>query len=69
MRFLAVAALVLMMVTSSWSGPARKTLMAVEMHMEEQQPVNDVNDHHYIPRKDYDNHVGNNNGGGGGIKP
>lgn len=68
MRFVAVA-LVLMMVTSSCSGAARKTLK-VEMHMEEKQNVNDVNDHHSIPRKDYDNYNnGNGGGGGGGIKP
>ena len=67
MRFLALA-LVLMMMVSSCLATNRKTLM-VEMHEQEQQQLidqdmskpGDSNDHHYIPREKfapYDNGIG-----------
>ena len=59
MRFLALA-LVLMMMVSSCLATNRKTLM-VEMHEQEHQQLidqdmskpDDSNDHHYIPREKF----------------
>ena len=71
MRFLAFA--LVLMVVSSCLVAEKKTLSA-KMNMEAQKPLFDdekvdvgyggisVNNHHYIPREDFNNNI---NGGGG----